>query len=128
MGTENARVFIGTQLGGGIKIPGVKSVRSCIKTCLTAGGGVANSPTEIHLSPQLCFGVDYDFADHTCYLHTMLSATATGAGGEMFGVPGGINCFNDPVIPPVNLVPKASAITVVICKYIPSHGTIIFSF
>ena len=71
-------MFVGTQLAGGLKIPGVKSVRTCIKTCMQAGGGVAQSPATIAASPQLCFGVDYDFAHHTCYLHTMLSAPSTG--------------------------------------------------
>ena len=38
------------------------------------GEGIAPRPANLRLtvraSGQICFGIDYDFATHTCYFHT----------------------------------------------------------
>lgn len=87
-------------------------------------------PNIIFKTPQLCFGIDYDFADHKCQFHTSVSiytqvVAATGdldvADLILQGIPGGIVCLflSDDDVPrqPQNLVADSSVVNIVICKY-----------
>ena len=76
----------------------------------TAGGGVAPAQAMAAETPQLCYGIDYDFATHKCYFHTLATVDT------LVGLPGGIICNAAPPVPPANLVARAGTITIVICK------------
>ena len=60
----------------------------------------------MHLSvtttPQVCFGIDYDFANHKCYLHTDSSICGP---------------FDETILTPMNLSPMESVVNVILCKF-----------
>ena len=63
----------------GILQKGIKDIHTCLTKCLQAGGGVSPTDTDAATTPQLCFGIDYDFATHKCYQH--VSATVVQGAG-----------------------------------------------
>ena len=108
--TPRGLITLGAASYGGLQQKGIDSLMDCIKKCATAGGGVAPAP-DTHLdTPQLCFGVDYDFADHTCYFHTNIA------------ICGGNDDDNAIPLTPVSLFANPSTINILICKYFQDYG------
>lgn len=96
--TPRGLITLGTQAFRGLEQKGTKDLKSCIKKCATAGGGIAPTPETVATTPQLCFGIDYDFATHKCYLH--VDSTL---------------CADPTVITPEQLSPRASSINILLC-------------
>ena len=62
-----SRVILGTQMYYGYEQKGVDDLKTCMKKCLTLGGGLASSPLTILTTPQLCVAINFDFSTHKCY-------------------------------------------------------------
>jgi len=77
--TPRGLVTLGIQIFKGIKMHTIKDLRSCLKKCVTMGGGIApkNSATSIGSTPQICFGIDFDFETWSCYLHIRTTSSFT---------------------------------------------------
>jgi hypothetical protein len=63
-----SRVILGAAMSFGIEMKGVDDLKSCMKKCLTLGGGVASSPSLIQTQAQLCVAINFDFATYRCYI------------------------------------------------------------
>ena len=100
----------------GLLQKGIKDIQTCIRKCLQAGGGVAPTSDTAATTPQICFGIDYDFATHRCYHH--VSATVlSNAGTEILeGFPTGIMCDMG-LTPATGLLANSNVVNIVICKY-----------
>ena len=133
LGLNFARITLGAYLDHGVLVKGIKDIKTCIRKCAQAGGGVATftngnamAGMDILASPQICFGIDYDFSTHKCYFHTragVFTADTFAAPAQIASIPGGIRCFHDDADPfetqprtPINLGSRANNVNVVICK------------
>jgi len=76
--TPRGLVTLGIMLFKGIKLHGVDDLAGCVKKCVNMAGGIAakNVAATINSTPQICFGVDYNFASHECFAHIRHGATA----------------------------------------------------
>lgn len=121
LGISNGQLTLGFNLFNGLLQKGVKDIQTCIKKCLQAGGGVAPSRETAASTPQLCFGIDYDFATHKCFHHT--SATVRyddGLGNlieELVGIDGGIVCDETGAVGAMSLTANSNVVNIIICKY-----------
>ena len=102
--TSRGRITLGAQLTGGHFRDGVDNLRDCISQCASLGNGVALMPSLISTTPQLCFGVDFNFADHTCYFHTNIETC------------GGNDSADEFPVTPVNTIANPNTVNVLICK------------
>ena len=65
---SGSRVVLGAAMSFGIEMKGIDDLKSCMKKCLTLGGGVASGPTLIQTQAQLCVAINFDFATYRCYV------------------------------------------------------------
>ena len=97
--TTRGLITLGTHIFGGLEQKGIKDLKNCIKKCATAGGGIAANTAAITTTPQLCFGIDYNFGTHKCYFHTNSGLCPT------------------TVVTPAQLTAMADSINILLCKY-----------
>jgi len=72
--TPRGLVTLGIQIFKGVKVHGVKDLPTCIKKCVNLGGGIASKRTLADDEAMLCYGLDFDFANHRCYHHIRTEA------------------------------------------------------
>ena len=78
IGASNSAIFPELHLDGATKITGVKSLRGCLKKCIKTENGIAATIADLITTatapatnlPYRCFGIEYDFITHTCFIHT----------------------------------------------------------
>jgi len=99
-------VTLGTMMFKGMKLHGVKDLQTCVKKCVNMGNGIAakNSADSVRLTPQLCFGVDYDFATHECHAHIRSDADFLNLCTDV-----------DTIVTPALLYPNPSSVNILIC-------------
>lgn len=125
MGIEFGLINHGHNLDHGLLLKGIKDIQTCIKKCLQAGGGVAAdvNVTTVLSTPQICFGIDYDFASHKCYFHT--SVTIFNAPDDveplLLGITDGVVCHvnttaTSPIVPD-GLIARPNVVNIVVCEY-----------
>ena len=107
----------------GLKQKGIDTLMDCVKACASAGGGIAPEPAKAADTPQLCFGIDYDFSDHSCFFHVNIA------------ICGGIASTLALPITPVNVFANPSNVNILMCKlsFVISYRTncscyVIFSY
>ena len=135
LGLRFARITLGAYLDHGILVKGIKGIKTYIRKCADAGGGVATFGTDMTVagadvlaSAQICFGIDYDFSTHKCYFHTRAEIIrddtfdADDIQAKRRPIIGGIRCYctdaagvtdTEPRIP-INLGPRASSVNVIL--------------
>jgi len=101
--TPRGKITLGAAVWNGLEQKGVDNLMDCVKKCASAGGGVAATPELAASTPQLCFGIDYDFSDHSCYFHTNIAVC--GGNADANAIP-----YN-----PVQQHPKSSSVSIQIC-------------
>jgi hypothetical protein len=67
--TTRSLITLGQSIANGIEQKHVTDVKSCLDKCLTTGGGIASTTANIATENQICFGFDFDFSTHKCFLH-----------------------------------------------------------
>ena len=68
--TDRNLVELDSAYANGILQKGIKDVKTCLQKCLNTGGGIASTPANIANDNQVCFGIDFNFNNHQCYIHT----------------------------------------------------------
>lgn len=101
--TPRGLITLGAAVYSGLEQKHISNLMDCIKSCATAGGGIAPTNEMVPATPQLCFGIDYDFADHKCFFHVTLTAVC------------GATDNTDPITTPVTQYAKATSINILLC-------------
>jgi hypothetical protein len=106
--TPRGLITLGAAVYHGIEQKHVDNLMDCVKGCANAGGGIAATPDVILQSPQLCFGIDYDFAAHKCYFHTLVKVCGAADAAV--------------ILTSAQTYAKASSVNILLCEYIMARA------
>jgi len=111
--TPRGLVTLGVMIFKGVKLHGVNDLATCVKKCVSMGGGIAakNVVATINSTPQICFGVDYNFGTHECHAH-IRHAGAAPTYTQL--------CpdADDPIKTPASTYPNPSVVNIIICPLV----------
>ena len=101
VGSARGLITLGVRIFRGLHQKNLKDLETCLKFCINAGGGVAQTPDDVATNPMVCFGIDWDFEEKKCWHH----------------FDEGLCVDTDPVTTPVRMTPSVSGINILVCKY-----------